>query len=77
MMTTIWCKKQLDTFPERMITPTELSSLASLNAQISSLIVNGRKAFRLSGLLIAIYKKAKKQENNDQGAHVTCKYVTH
>ena len=44
------------TFPVKMMTPTELSSLASLNARISSLIVCGRNAFLRSGLLIVIYK---------------------
>lgn len=42
------------TFPVRMITPTEASSLASLKARISSFMVWGLKAFLLSGLLIVI-----------------------
>lgn len=46
-----------NTFPVRIMTPMELSSLASLNARISSLIVCGRKAFLLSGLFIVIWKK--------------------
>lgn len=42
------------TFPVRMTTPTETSSLASLNARLSSLTVFGLNAFLLSGLLIVI-----------------------
>lgn len=45
------------TFPVRMMTPTELSSLASLNAIMSSFTVCGPKAFLRSGLFIVIYKR--------------------
>lgn len=50
----------LSTFPVSMITPTELSSLASLKARISSFIVCGRKAFLLSGRLIVICRNKEK-----------------
>ena len=42
------------TFPVRMMTPIELSSLASLNARMSSFTVNGRNAFLLSGRFMVI-----------------------
>ena len=42
------------TFPVRMMTPTELSSLASLNARISSFTVSGRKSFLLFGRFMVI-----------------------
>lgn len=58
----------LNTFPVRIITPTEVSSLASSNARISSLIVSGRNAFLLSGLLIVIYKKKKQKPTSENAA---------
>jgi hypothetical protein len=45
---------KLLTFPVRMMTPIELSSLASLNARMSSFTVNGRNAFLLSGRFMVI-----------------------
>jgi hypothetical protein len=42
------------TLPVSMMTPIELSSLASSNARLSSFTVRGRKAFRLSGRFMVI-----------------------
>jgi hypothetical protein len=42
------------TLPVSIMTPIELSSLASSNARLSSFTVRGRKAFRLSGRFMVI-----------------------
>lgn len=55
------------TFPDSIMTPIEPSSLASLNARISSFTVNGLNAFLLSGRFIVICNR-----NCDQSI-VKCK----
>jgi hypothetical protein len=54
------------TFPVSMTTPIELSSLAWLNARISSLTVSGLNAFLLSGRLIVIFSRKCNQLINDE-----------